>query len=61
MQVARQGISTPIVQLIIKGIFENKALKLLKDFTKRGSFKVSLKWTRDFMKNHLNWSYQTTQ
>jgi hypothetical protein len=32
-------------------------LKLLKDLTKRRGFKVILKWTQDFTKTHLNWSY----
>jgi hypothetical protein len=54
MRVARQGLSAPIVQPIIKGIFENRAPELLKDFTKQGGFKVSLKWTKDFKKYHLN-------
>jgi hypothetical protein len=42
MHAIGQGISTPIVQPIIKRIFENKTPKLLKDFTKQGNFKVSL-------------------
>jgi hypothetical protein len=57
MHAARQGLFTPIIQPIIKGIFESKTHELLKDFTKSGSFKVSLKWTKDFMKYHLNWFY----
>jgi hypothetical protein len=54
MHVARQGLFTPIVQLIIREIFESKASQLLKDFTKRGGFKVSLEWTKEFMKCHWN-------
>ncbi len=50
----------PIIQTIIKGIFENITPKLLKDFIKQGGLKVSLEWTRNFMKNHLNWSYLAT-
>jgi hypothetical protein len=58
MCATRQGLFAPIVQPIIKGIFANRTHKLLKDFTKRGDFKVSLEWTIDFMRNRLNWSYQ---
>jgi hypothetical protein len=54
MHVVKQGLFAPIVQLIIKGIFESRAPELLKDFTKQGGFKVSLKWTKNFMKYHLN-------
>ncbi len=54
MRATRQGLFAPIVQPTIKGIFENKAPQLLKDLTKQGGFKVSLEWTRDFMKYHLN-------
>jgi len=54
MLVVRQGLSTPIVQPIIRGIFDSRAFELLKDFTKQGGFKVSLEWTKDFMKYHLN-------
>jgi uncharacterized membrane protein len=40
-----QGLFAPIVQLIIQGVFENKTLELLKNSTKIGGFKVTLKWT----------------
>jgi hypothetical protein len=40
MNVIGQGFFTPIIQPIIKGIFESKALEFLKDFTKQGGFKV---------------------
>jgi hypothetical protein len=42
MRAIGQGLSTPIVKPIIRGIFESRAHELLKDFTKRGGFKVSL-------------------
>jgi hypothetical protein len=38
MHAIGQGVSTPIVQPIIIGIFESRAPKLLKDFTKQGGF-----------------------
>jgi hypothetical protein len=38
MCVTKQGLSAPIVQPIIKGIFESKAPELLKNFTKQGGF-----------------------
>jgi hypothetical protein len=50
MHATRQGLFAPTIQSIIKRIFDNRALELLKDFTKRGGFKVFLEWTRDFMK-----------
>jgi hypothetical protein len=34
MSVVGQGLFAPIIQLIIRGIFESRALELLKDFTK---------------------------
>jgi len=55
-----QGLSAHVVQKIIKGIFGNRMLKLLKDFIKQGGLKVSLKWMKNLMNNHLNWSYLTT-
>jgi hypothetical protein len=54
----RQRLFAPIVQPIIQGVFESKMFELLKDSTKRKGFKVTLKWTQDFMKTHLNWSYR---
>ncbi len=60
MHVARQGLFAPIVQPIIRRIFESRVPDLLKDFTKRRGFKIFLEWTRDFMKYHLNWSYRAT-
>jgi hypothetical protein len=60
MRATGQGLSTPIVKPIIRGIFESRAPELLKDFTKQRGFKVSLEWTRYFMKYHLSWSYRTT-
>jgi hypothetical protein len=41
MWVVVQSLSMPIVQPIIKRIFDYQAPKILKDFTKRG-FKVTL-------------------
>jgi hypothetical protein len=52
MHVVGQGLS--IIQPIIREIFENRTPEILKEFTKQGGFKISLKWTRDFMKYHLN-------
>jgi hypothetical protein len=43
-----------IVQPIIQGVFESKKLKLLKDSTKRGGFKMTLEWTQDFMNACFN-------
>jgi hypothetical protein len=43
-----QTLYRPIVQPIIQGFFEFKALKILS-----GSFKVSLEWSRKFMKAKL--------
>jgi len=48
-----QTLSGPIVQLIIQGFLEFKALELL-----NGSFKVSLEWSRKFMKAKLGWSFR---
>lgn len=58
MWAVTQGLSTPIIQPIIQGVFESKTLELLKDSTKRRAFKVTLKWIQDFIKTHLNWSYR---
>ncbi len=55
-----QGLSAPIVQPIIRRIFESIALEHFKNFTKWGGFKVSLEWMKDFMKYHLNWLYWAT-
>jgi hypothetical protein len=55
-----QGLFAPIVQPIIRGVFESKTLELLKDSTKRGRFKMTLEWTQIFMKTCLNWSYKAT-
>jgi hypothetical protein len=41
MQVVGQGLFAPIVQLIIRGIFECLALKIMKDSTNQG-FKMTL-------------------
>ncbi len=38
MCAIKQGLSAPIVQPIIRRIFESRALELLKDFTKQGCF-----------------------
>jgi len=35
------------------------APEVLKDFLKQG-FKVTLPWTKNFMKTHFNWSYKAT-
>ncbi len=45
-----QAIFGPIVQPIIQGFLEFKARKLLS-----GSFKVSLDWSKKFMKTKLGW------
>jgi hypothetical protein len=45
IRASRQTLSGPIVQPIIQGFFELKALELL-----NGSFKDSLEWSKKFMK-----------
>jgi len=50
-----QALFGPIVQPIIQGFLELKTPKLLS-----GSFKVSLDWSRKFMKTKLGWLLKAT-
>ena len=52
MRNAGQSLNAGIVQPIILGFIIAHALELL------GHFKVSLPWTRGFLKKHLYWSYR---
>jgi hypothetical protein len=44
-----------IVQLILRGMIEAIAPKLIDD-TPRGFF-VSMRWTREFVKFYINWTF----
>ncbi len=50
-----QAFSGPIVQPIIQDFLKLKAPELLS-----GSLKVSLDWSRKFMKTKLGWPFKTT-
>lgn len=52
MRDAGQSLSAGIVQPIILGLLSSRAPELL------GKFKVSIEWTRNFMKHQLQWSYR---
>lgn len=68
MSVVGQGLFTPIIQPIIRGIFESRAPKLLKDFTKQGGFKKKISVDEKFheetlelvLLNNHNHSKETT-
>jgi hypothetical protein len=49
---AGQALNTGTIQPIILGFIQARAPELL------GKWKVTLQWTRKFIKNHLNWSYR---
>jgi hypothetical protein len=50
---SRQARFEPIVQPIIQNFLELKVLEL-----QSGPFKVSLEWSRKFMKTKLGWSFK---
>jgi hypothetical protein len=56
LREAGQGLSALIVQPIIHGLIEAKAPELLSENAKRGGFKVTIAWTRHFLRYEMDWS-----
>jgi hypothetical protein len=54
-----QGLSVPFVQPIIRGLIAARALELLSENTKRGGSKVTIAWTRRFLRCKMGWSYRS--
>ena len=54
-----QCLFVPIMQPIICGSIESRALKLLCENAKRGGSKVTIAWTRHFLRCEMGWSYRS--
>ncbi len=59
MKDACQTLTTSTIQPIFRGMIKSLALDVICD-TKLGGFKVIQKWTRQFMKHYMNWTFKAS-
>ncbi len=60
MRSVRQPLSTSMVQPILRGMIESLVPKILHNGFFRnghGRFVVTTEWTRQFLKDYMNWSF----
>jgi hypothetical protein len=59
MKGACQTLTTFNVQPILRGMIKSLALDVIYD-TKPGGFKVIRKWTHQFIKHYMNWTFRAS-